>query len=174
MVEIELLSLPIRTLRESDYDESVRLREEVIKMLADRRVNANPGRTLINFGSTHAQKSGLWGTEGIEWLGDYLVHRSPVSRDAAMSVWVSAAYIVASPGSGNPDFDLSDFPANELLRVMHETWPEKYVFLPLDDPTFSTGRVPLNVFGDIYVSAPKHQYDAVLLIPLAHRDFVGD
>lgn len=174
MVEVEILSLPIRSIRESDYDESVRLREEAIKMLADRRLSENQGGTLINFGSTHAQKSGLWGTEGIEWLGDYLVHLSPVSRDAAMSVWVSAAYIAATPGSGDPDFDLSDSPANELLRVMNENWPENYVFLPLDAPTFSTGRVTLNFYGDIYVSAPKDQYDAILLMPLAHRDFVGD
>jgi hypothetical protein len=174
MVEVELLSIPVRAFRESDYDESVRLREEAIKLLADRRVSENPGGTLINFGQTHAQKSVLFGTEGIEWLGDYLVHSSAVTRDATMAVWVSAAYILATPGSGDPDFNLSDSPKNELLRVMNETWTEKKVFLPLEDPIFSTGRVPLNVSGDIYVSAPKDHYDAVLLLPLAHRDFVGD
>jgi hypothetical protein len=174
MVEVELLSIPIRRLRQSDYDESVRLREEVIKLLADRRVGGNPGGCLINFGQTHAQKSGLWGTEGIEWLGDYLAHRSPISSDSTMAIWVSAAYIVATPGSGNQDFDLANSPANELFHVMNTTWPEQNVFLLLDDPLFSTGRVPLNVSGDIFVSAPKDQYDAVLLLPLAQRDFVGD
>ncbi len=137
-------------------------------------MSENPGGTLINFGQTHAQKSGLFGTQGIEWLGGYLVHESPVSSDRAMTVFVSAAYIVATPGSGNPDFDLSESPTNELLRVMNETWPERYVFLALDDPIFSTGRVPLNVSGDTYVSAPKDHYDAILLLPLAYRDFVGD
>jgi hypothetical protein len=38
MVEVELTSIPIRALRESDYDESVRLREEAIKRLAGRIV----------------------------------------------------------------------------------------------------------------------------------------
>ncbi|MGD2162142.1 MAG: hypothetical protein PVG04_03550 [Anaerolineales bacterium] len=174
MVEVELLSIPVRTLRESDYDKSVRLREEVIKLLADRRVSESPGGTLINFGQTHAQKSGLFGTEGIEWLGDYLVDSSPVSGGRTMAIWVSAAHIVVTPGSGNPDFDLSDSPRNELLRVMNEPWPEQYVFLPLEDPLFGNGRIPLNVAGDLYVSAPKNHYDAVLLMPLAHRDFVGD
>lgn len=111
---MELLSLSIRRLRESDYEESVLLREEVIKLLADRRV------------------------------GD------------------------------NPDFNLSNSPANELFRVVNTTWPEQYVFLPLDDPLFSTGREPHSVSGDIFVSAPKDQYAAVLLSPLAHREFVGD
>jgi hypothetical protein len=44
----------------------------------------------------------------------------------------------------------------------------------LDDPLLSTGRIPLNMSGDIYVSAPKRQFDAVILLPVAHRDFVGD
>ena len=174
MVEVELRSLPIRAIRESDYDESARLREEVTKWLVDRRISGNPGGTLINYGSTHAQKEGLWGTDGIEWLGDYLVHKSPTTRGSAITLWVAAAHIVSTPGSGNPDAALSVSPTNELLRVMSQTWPEQSVFLPLDDPLFATGRVPVNVSGDIHVSAPQRHYDAVLLLPLAHRDFVGD
>lgn len=174
MVEVEVLSVPIRSLRESDYDESVRLREEAIKLLADRRIGSNPGGTLINIGNTHAQKEGLFGTEGIEWLGDYLAHKSPVSKESTIVLSVPAAYIVSVSGSGSSDFDLSASPPNELFRVMNETWPEEQVFLPLDDPLFSTGRVPLNISGDIYVSAPNRQFDGIILLPLAHRDFVGD
>jgi hypothetical protein len=174
MVEVELLSVPVRSLRESDYERSVRLREDAIKLLADRRISNNPGGTLINIGNTHAQKEGLWGTEGVEWLGAYLAHRSPVSKGSTMALTVVAAYIVSDPGSGSSDFDLSTSPANELFRVINETWPEERVFLPLDDPLFSTGRVPLNMSGDIYVSTPKRQFDAIILLPLAHRDFVGD
>jgi hypothetical protein len=36
IVEVELTSIPVRALRESDYDESVHLREEAIEQLADR------------------------------------------------------------------------------------------------------------------------------------------
>lgn len=174
MVEVELRSVPVRALRESDYDESVRLREEAIKWLADRRINGSSGGTLINFGNTHAQKASLFGTEKIEWLGDYLVHRSPAAAGSAISFWVAPAHIVSVPGSGVPDFDLSASPGNELLRVISETKPGQIVFMPLDDPIFSDGRVPVNVSGEIYVSAPKAQYDALFLLPIAHRDFVGD
>jgi hypothetical protein len=174
MVEVELLSVPIRSLRESDYDESVRLREEAIQLLADRRISNNPGGTLINIGNTHAQKEGLWGTEGIEWLGDHLAHSSPDGEGSTIVVSVLAAHVVSVPGSGSPDFDLSASSSNELLRVMNGTWPEKRVFLPLDDPLFSTGRVPLNMSGDIYVTAPRRHFDAIFLLPTAHRDFVGD
>ena len=50
----------------------------------------------------------------------------------------------------------------------------KKVFLTLNDPLFSQARVPVNVSGDIYVTAPKQQYDALFLLPVAQRDFVGD
>ncbi len=173
-VEVELGSVPIRSLRESDYEKSVRLREEAIKWLVDRRVDGNEAGTLINIGNTHAQKRGLWGTEGIEWLGDYLVHRSLVGKGSTVVLLVSAAHILPVPGSGDSEFDLSASPANELLRVMNETWPEAHVFLSLDDPLFGTGRVPLNISGDVYVSAPRKHFDAIMLLPLAHRDFVGD
>jgi hypothetical protein len=174
MVEVELLSVPIRSLRESEYDESVRLREDAVKLLADRRISGNPGGSLINIGNTHAQKKGLWGTDGIEWLGDYLAHSSPVGSGSTIALSVLAAHIVSVAGSGNPDFDLSASPSNELLRVIVETWPKERVFLPLDDPLFNTGRVPLNMSGEIYIGAPKRHFDAIFLLPLAHRDFVGD
>ncbi len=167
MVEVELASVPIRAIREKNYDKSARLREDVIKWLVDRRLQDLPHGTLINFGSTHAQKERLRGTD-VEWLGDYLVHKSQVADGSVIVVEVSAAYIVAVPGSGFPDSDLAASPENELLRVMNQTWPDQIVFLPLDDPLFSSGRIPMN-FGEIYVGAPKRHYDLFVLLPLAHR-----
>jgi hypothetical protein len=167
MVEVELASVEIRAIRDRNYDKSVRLREDVIKRLADRRLQDVPHGTLINFGSTHAQKERLRGTD-IEWLGDYLAHRSQVADGSVLVLAVSPALVVSLPGSGVPDSDLSASPENELLRVMNETWPDRYVFLPLDDPLFSSGRIPMN-FGDIYVGAPRRQYDAFVLLPQAHR-----
>ncbi len=168
MVEVELASVEIRAIRDRNYDKSVRLREDVIKRLADRRLqDVLPHGTLINIGSTHAQKERLRGTD-IEWLGDYLVHTSQVADGSVIVLAVSPALVVCLPGSGVPDSDLSASPENELLRVMNETWPDRSVFLPLDDPLFSSGRIPMN-FGDIYVGAPARQYDAFVLLPQAHR-----
>jgi hypothetical protein len=167
MVEVELASVPIRAIRESNYDKSVRLREDVIKRLVDSRLQDSPHGTLINFGSTHAQKERLRGTD-IEWLGDFLVHKSQAADGSVIVLTVSAAHIIPVPGSGNPDSDLAASPENELLRVMNQTWPDQIVFLPLDDPLFSDGRIPMN-FVDIYVGAPKRHYDAFILLPQAQR-----
>jgi hypothetical protein len=174
MVEVELRSVSIRAIRESNYDESVRQREDAIKWLADRRINGTPNGTLINFGNTHAQKEAIIGTEDIEWLGDYLVHESEVTGGSAIALWVAATRIESDTESVNPEFDLTASPENELLRIISETQPGEIVFLPLDDPLFSDGRVPVNFSGDIYVNTPKRQYDALVLLPVAHRDFVGD
>lgn len=174
IIEVELLAVEVRALRESNYYESVRLREEAIKLLADRRIKSTPHGTLINVGSTHAQKERLWGTDDIEWLGDYLVHESPVTKGSVMALWVPAAYIVAAPGSAYPDFDLVASPENELLSVMNQNWPNQIVFLPLDDPLFTGGRVPINSSGDIFVASPKDHYDALALLPIAHRDLIEE
>jgi hypothetical protein len=168
LVEVELQSVVVRSAYLRDYDEGVRLREEAIKRMADARLQGNVDGTLINFGSTHAQKERLRGTD-IEWLGDYLVHRSQAFQGSVIVLEVSAAYVMTAPGSGLPDSDLTVSPENELFRVMNETWPDRIVFLPADDRLFSSGRVPMNFEGAIYVSAPKRQYDVFVLLPLAHR-----
>lgn len=170
MVDVEGTSVAIRAIRESKYDKSVRMREDAIKELVDRRLQGFPHGTLINVGATHAQKKRLFGTE-IEWLGDYLVHKSEAAGGSVIVVGaLGAAHVVSVPGSGIPDFDLTASPENELLRVMNQTWPDQTVFLPVDDPVFSKGRIPINLSGDVYVSAPKRLYDVYLLQPLAHRE----
>lgn len=174
MVEVELRAVAVRDIRDSDYDESVRLREETIKWLADRRIGSTPDGTLINIGATHSQKEGLWGTEGIEWLADYLVHQSSVTHGSVVAIWVAAQQIVPIPGSGDLARDLTDSPGNELLLVTSRIWPDRAVYLELNDPLFSDARVPVNVSGDVYIAAPKWQHDALILLPIAHRDFVGD
>ncbi len=169
MVEVEIRSVEIRAQRVPDYDRSVRLREEVIKELADRRIAESPYGTVINIGATHAQKSRLFGTN-IEWLGDHLVHRSTVVNGSVFVVFATAAHIQPAPGSPAPPYDVRNAsPPNELLRVMVESFPDRTVFLPLDDPVFASGGILLNVEETIHHCAPVEQYDAVLQYALAHR-----
>jgi hypothetical protein len=165
MVEVELASARIRGIRNSDYDRSVREREEEMKRLTDLRLLGYEHGSVLNIGGNHAQKSYLKGTKQ-EWLGDYLVHRSTAVGGSVVVVAVTAARMT---GGGHPDFTLEASPSNELFRVMNETWPGQIVFLPLDDSVFATGGVPMNFEETIYVGTPKRVYDAFLQFPLAHR-----
>ncbi|MGD2165630.1 MAG: hypothetical protein PVH50_08875 [Anaerolineae bacterium] len=54
--------------------------------------------------------------------------------------------------------------------MMHETWPDRIVFLPADDPVFSWRRVRITSEEVIYKSALKRHYDAFILLPIAHRE----
>jgi hypothetical protein len=167
MVEVELASVTVRALRDDHYDLSVRLREDVMKRLADLRLEGYPHASLINVGGNHAQKAYLKGTEQ-EWLGDYLVHRSNALGGSAIVLNVTPARIMDSAGAVTT-YDIMDVsPENELFRVMHETWPDQIVFLPLDDSVFLEG-VAMNFEEVIHVGAPKRIYDAFILLPLAHR-----
>lgn len=165
MVNVELASIPIRTLRSSDYDRSARLREDEMKRLADRRLADESGGTVINVGGNHAQKSHMKGTRQ-EWLGDHLVHRSTAVGGPAIVVAVTAARVVVG---GMMEDRMASSPENGLFRMIHERWPDRYVFLPLDDPLFSTAGIAMNFEDEIYVESPKHVYDAFVVIPLAHR-----
>lgn len=167
MVEMELRSVRVRSIRNSNYDESVRRREEAIKWLVDRRLRESPDGMIINVGATHAQKARLWGTD-IEWLGEYLVHQNPVSSGSTIVLDVNAARIVSASGTGT-DFDLGGSPKNELFRIMHETWPGQAVFLAADDPVFSTEKIPINTGEGIHSGRLQRHFDAFVLLPVAHR-----
>lgn len=56
MVEVERTSVSIRPITESNYDKSVRLREDAIKRLVDSRLRDFPHGTLINIGATLIDK----------------------------------------------------------------------------------------------------------------------
>lgn len=169
MAEVELVSIDVRARRQSDYDRSVRTREDMMKELADRRIAQSAYRTVINVGNTHAQKERLFGTD-IEWLGEHLARRSDAVGGSIFVVGTTAAVIELEPGAAGTPYDVRDAsPENELFRNMADGWPARTVFLPLDDPLFSAGGVPLNVEGTVYVGAPKRQFDALLQYPLAHR-----
>jgi hypothetical protein len=166
MVDVELVSVTVRAIREDDYDQSVKTREKEMKRLADVRLAGYAHRTLLNVGGNHAQKERLKGTEQ-EWLGDYLVHRSAEVGGSSIVLGFVAAKVVL--GSAVQYDILDDSPEDEIFRLMYETWPEQIVFMPLDDPIFATSGVKMNFEGQIHRSSPKRHYDVFVQYPLAHR-----
>jgi hypothetical protein len=164
MVEVELASVEIRSLGSSEM--AARAREPEIMRLTDLRLSEEEGGSVINIGGNHAQKKRIRGTDH-EWLGDYLVHRSP----QAGSVIVLGCFpaLVVSSGGATIDYDLMDeSPEHELLRIMSETWPDVVVFLALDDVVFGSG-VSINIEGRITTGALGETYDAVVLLPVGHQ-----
>jgi hypothetical protein len=141
----------------------------MLKRLCDRRIAGIENSTVIHIGGNHAQKEHLKGTSQ-EWLGDYLVNSSTVTGGDVFVISVVPSQITADFNTDIPDFNLLDAsPENELFRIISENWPEQYVFLPFDDPLFAEGNIRMNYEGKIYVTHPKHHYDAVVLLPIAHR-----
>jgi hypothetical protein len=168
MADVESASISIRANRESNYDQTARDRENIIRNMADLRLNGYGHNTIVSVGNTHAQKSSMMGTTGVEWLGDYLVHRSPNTGGTVFVLAVTPARIISA--DNRETYNVMDkSPENELWRLMHETWPDQNSFLPLDDAQFNTDTVPMNFDGTIFRDSPKNIYDAFILLPLGNQ-----
>ena len=160
MIEVEELSIDIRVLRKEDDGAAARSREDLIKVLVERRVAEGSGGTVINIGAHHAQRSHLMGTNQ-EWLGDFLAHRSTVVDGSVIAIGFTSARTELEPGAGGTPFDVRDTsPEREILRVMAETWPGQTVFLPLDDPLCVERKVAYNSEDVIYAASLSTHFDA--------------
>lgn len=169
MASVETTSIDIRETRREDDESAARAREDLIKLLADKRISEHPSGTVINIGAHHAQKSHLMGTDQ-EWMGDYLAHGSPVADGSVFVIGFTSARTELEPGAGGTPFDIRDTsPDNEILRVMAETWPGEAVFLPLDDSLFAERTVAYNSEEVIYVTRLHDQFDALIQYGLSHR-----
>lgn len=170
MVNVEVESVAIRAERSEDDNQAARMREDVIKGLADARIAEIDGGTLINFGAHHAQKAHLMGTEQ-EWIGDYLAHTSTVVDGSIIVIGFTSARTELEPGAGGTPWNIleSSSPDNEILRVIAETWPARTVFLPLTDPLFAERTVAYNSEDVIYVTSLGEHFDALVQYGLAHR-----
>jgi hypothetical protein len=169
MVEVERASIDIREYRQSDDDRAARAREEEIKKLVESRLADHEGRSVINVGGHHAQKSHLMGTDQ-EWLGDYLTHRSEAAEGSVFIIGFTSASTVLEPGAPGSPYDIvQSSPDDELLRLMAETWPDLNVYLPLDDPLFSKKRVAYNNEDVIYAVQLGDVFDALFQYGVAHR-----
>ncbi len=165
MLEVEAASIPVRA--ESNEEKSAEMREVEMKRLADLRLSEVSARSVVNVGGNHAQKERLRGTH-TEWIGDYLVHGSPVAAGSTVSMIVLPATI--KDQDGTIDFDIrQESPPNELLRTMSEAWPGQAVFLWFGADVFSNENVAINIEGRVSGAVLKRHWDAVILLPVGTR-----
>jgi len=166
----ELVSIDVRAARADDDDKGARMREDLIKSLADDRIAECECGTVINIGGHHAQKAHLMGTDQ-QWLGDYLTHSSDIAAGSIIVIGFSSAKTELEPGADGTAWDVLDSksPDNELLRLMAETMPDRTAFLPLDDPIFAERTIAYNSEDVVYISPLKRQFDAIIQYGVAHR-----
>lgn len=170
LLETERTSIDVRDTREHDDDAGARMREDLIKRMVEGAIDDCGCGTVINIGGHHAQKSHLMGTDQ-EWMGDYLAHTSPVVNGSVIVIGLASATTELEPGAEGTPWDIleSASPDNELLRVMAQTFPDRTVFLPLDDPLFADRTVAYNSEDVIYITALEEQFDAIIQYGHASR-----
>ena len=166
----ELVSIDVRAARADDDDKGARMREDLIKSLADDRIAECDCGTVINIGGHHAQKAHLMGTDQ-QWLGDHLAHSSDIVDGSIIVIGLSSAKTELEPGAEGSAWDVLDSksPDNELLRLLAGTIPDRTVFLPLDDPLFAERTIAYNSEDVVYITSLKQQFDAIIQYGVAHR-----
>jgi hypothetical protein len=168
MTEVESESIEVRDSWDRDYEGAFRRREDVMKRLAERRLAETSARTIASVGGSHAQKERQRGTQQ-EWLGDYLVHRSPLAAGQTLTLWMAAGRGEYLLDNASKSFDLREqSPENEVLRIVSEVAGSRTALLPLSDPMFLERQVAVNYLEDIFVCSPKRQYDAFFVTPETH------
>lgn len=169
MVENEIESIDIRTNWDSDYETSFSHREDLIKSNADYFLSQNDGSILFYFGSYHAQKERFMGSD-IEWLGDYLHHGNPISRNKSISIVgiPLKGEIINLANNGTISFNLQfDSKPDDLFRIVANINSGNSSALFLTDPIFSENNIRTRyVYKSSEVVIPtKKQYDAFIFIP---------
>jgi hypothetical protein len=165
MVDIETDSVGVRESWDRDYDGAFRRREDVMKRLAEARLAETRGRTIVNVGGSHAQKERHRGTQQ-EWLGEYLVRRSPAASGQTLTLWVTGSRGEYRFNDTPTSFDLrTQSPENEVLRITSELAGSRTALLPLSDPIFLDRQVAVNYLEGVFICSPKRQYDAFIVMP---------
>jgi hypothetical protein len=138
-------------------------RENLIKKLADKHLEAADGGLVINVGSNHGQKHSFMGTKQ-EWLAEYLADRSPYGKDNTYSLLVIPAK--GTLENMKKPVNLGDtFFKNELFNVTAVYAAENRAFLSFDDDSFKNKRMLLNFHYQKISVQPKRLYDGVIILP---------
>jgi hypothetical protein len=145
-------------------DEAHPMREEVIKQLVERQLDAYAGATgpvLLNMGGYHAQLKHVMGTPKV-WVGQYLEEKSPRAKGATANVYTAVARRLQE---GELVFSVLEDPVpGELFAAMATRAGEKNAFLRLDDPYFADEVLPVSYSGHVVRHAPRQVFDAYVLL----------
>lgn len=159
MVEIEILSLPIRKWKNGEKDSEAR--EKIMIDLIDRRVAESSAKIVLNCGQTHAQKLGYsdWSNYNFKRLGEYIHHKYNSYHIAFYGVKGFKRDTWYKPDGHTVD-RLAQCSNDDIVRIMAGRSGEKTAVLTLQPDLF---KEPAEVAG--MRTCPNKQFDAYVVYP---------
>ncbi len=165
LIEIEMASREPREIWQNEYPRAHRLREDVVKNIADRYLENKGDRVLFNFSYSHAQKEHAFGIEK-EWLAEHLEKTySPENLFSVVLVPLTGE-IRASSGEIQ-SIDLLDDPLDDELvsstaNIMGEN---QYTYLHLPAEDFGDRSIKIDLYHHQFEAVPSDLFDGLILIP---------
>jgi len=167
MTVVEIESINIRSLFKESNKKGFIARENLLKKLADQFISENSGNTMIYIGNYHSQKKRYMGTNQ-EWLGDYLSHISPITKNNAFclhNTGVKGTHWNSSTKKYENFSTLDSSSKNEIFRITNELVGNQVCFIPLADIFFDNNNINV-CYIKTQLSIPiKKQYDGYILFP---------
>lgn len=166
MIDVELTSIEIREMWDIDYREAHTLREELIKELANERLNNN-GNAIFNYSFYQAQKEHYLGSRK-QWLAEYLnSDESPVESSYSLLTLPMTGNITDG-NNGIKDINIKENEDDDLFKsTANLIGLDDNIYMDFDRGIFRNKKMDLNLYYQKIEANPYDIFDGVILLPEA-------
>lgn len=161
MIKIELISLEIRNLWNDNYSEAHKIRENILKDIAEKQIKER-GQTVFNFSFYHAQKQHQIGTRK-EWLAEFLDKN--YSHYSLLTVPIAGE--IKDENGGYEEVNLLKGNNRDELfkRTAELVGSDTNIYLSLTDSEFQKGQALMDLHFQKIEGVPNEIFDGIILFP---------
>lgn len=166
MIEVEIASTEIREMWDLDYTEAHILREDLIKELAEKRLENN-NNIIFNYSFYQAQKNHYLGTRK-EWLAGYLNSEDSSIETSYSFLFIPMSGQIFDGEDGIMNIDISIEEDNGLFkRTVDLIGSDKQIYIDFHFDQFKNKKDDLNLYYQKIEAVPYNIFDGAILMPKA-------
>ncbi|MFW5873156.1 MAG: hypothetical protein ACOCVD_00595 [Bacillota bacterium] len=164
MIEVEIKSTEIRDMWNQDYTDAHILRENLIKNLAEKRIQ-DKGNTIFMFTFYQAQKKHYLGSRK-EWLAEYLASDESFVESSYSFLLFPMSGSIYDRNDGVMNIDIEGLEDNSLYKKTIEILgANDFIYLDFDRESFKNNKVKLDLYHQKIEAVPHKIFDGTILLP---------
>ncbi|MFN2363619.1 MAG: hypothetical protein ABR596_04915 [Halarsenatibacteraceae bacterium] len=164
MIEVELESIEIRGIWDKDYTEAHLLRENLIKDLAEKRIQES-GNTIFKFTFYQAQKDHYLGTRK-EWLAEYLASETSLVESSYSFLLLPMSGRMYDPNNGTMNIDIRNLEENSLFKkTIDILGNDDFIYMDFNSKPYKNNKERLDLYYQKIEAVPYKIFDGAILLP---------